>query len=99
MARKGLSTIPTYETIPEFIYKDFEFYFIKTLQKTYNINNENYASFSSTVYTFHRALVDALNEALMEELATGKDWIRTPWKMPKKFKVINESYDQIKLCL
>lgn len=35
----------------------------------------------------------------MEELATGKDWVRTPWKMPQKFKAIIEIQDYVKICL
>jgi hypothetical protein len=99
MARRELTTNPPYETIPEYVYKDFEFYYIKTLQKNYRVDDKDYDVFSSLLYTFHRTLIDALNEALMEELLTGKDWIRTPWKMPKKFRALRNDQDEVKLCL
>ena len=75
MAKKEIHTHPLYETIPEYIFKDFQFFYIKSLSKNYSIKTEDYDKFSSFVYTFHRALVDALNTALMDELVTGKDWI------------------------
>jgi hypothetical protein len=69
------------------VFKDFEFYYIKTLAKNNGITSEKYDYFSTLLYTFHRSLVDSLNRVLMEELITGKNWITLPWSSsfhPKK---------------
>lgn len=99
MARRSLTTNPPYEAIPEFIFKDFSFSYIKDLQKDQKVDDLYFDVFSCLLYTFHRALIDALNEALMEELFTGKNWIRTPWKMPQKFKAYRKNHDEVKICL
>lgn len=99
MARKGNDTVPIYETIPEFAFKDFEFYYIKTLARNNGIAAEGYDKFSSLTYTFHRVLVDSLNTALMEELTTGREWVKTPWHVPRKYRATRVVLEQAKLSL
>jgi hypothetical protein len=99
MARKEIHFLPLYETVPEFIFKDFEFCYIKSLSRKRGVAAEHYEEFSSMVYIFHRVLIDSLNTALMEELATGREWIRTPWQADSKFRAPRSNPEHAKLCL
>ena len=73
-AHKEIPYSNPYETVPEYVFKDFEFYYIKTLARNYGIGADKYDAFSTLLYTFHRSLIDSLNLALMEELISGKRW-------------------------
>jgi hypothetical protein len=64
-AHKNLPYLNPYETIPEYVFKDFEFYYIKTLARNCSIGADKYDAFSTLLYTFHRSLIDSLNLALM----------------------------------
>ena len=42
MARKGLGAMPVYESVPEYVFKDFEFYYIKTLHRNMGVPASQY---------------------------------------------------------
>ena len=69
------------------------------MSKSHGVKERDYEAFSGFVYTFHRALIDSLNTALMEELISGREWIETPWRNDKKFKAIKIIPDHAKLSL
>ena len=89
LARKGMSHPLRYETIQEFVFKDFEFYYIKTMARSNEVGPEQYDAFSTLLYTSHRSLVDSLNVALEDELLYGRRWLQVPWRQQfrKKRKV------------
>jgi hypothetical protein len=64
LAHKNISHFNHYETVPEYVFKDFEFYYIKTLARNVGITADKYDAFSTLIYTFHRSLADSLNLAL-----------------------------------
>lgn len=75
LAHKNVVYWTPYETVPEYVFKDFEFYYIKTLARNYGITADQYDAFSTLLYTFHRSLIDSLNLSLTEELLTGRKWL------------------------
>ncbi len=87
-----------YITISEKIFKEFEFFYIKNVASSLEIEENHEQNFEHLIYAFHRCLIDCMNLTLLDELSIGRNWVVIPWMGKFKYKK-NEVYEHTKQCL